>query len=549
MKRILTIVLSIVLLIGCLPVSASADGQALGMASVGSGGYKTMTTSQKMLDVLKVMEGFHATPYYDYSQYTVGYGSYAASRDMEVTPEEAEELMITQLREGYVTANGTKQKGYEQYVNDFCKKIGKQPNQNQFDALVSFTYNLGAGWMNSSRLATWLKNPSTEMELVNAMGQWCRAGGKLMFSLAQRRIREAIIFLKGEYYYHSAPTAEHNVKSDLKVVTNDKLPYYASVIYQYNYDTGSVKMGYGHAVEYFAYGTSYGTLPVLKRDGHEFSGWMITKINNGSDDSGTRVTTNTIVEKNLELTAVWDKGPYQEEPPVKDPEPTEPEPTTPVPSEPTTPKPTEPAPSEPTEPTPSDPGDIPFTDVKTDDWFYESVDFVYEHGLMNGTGETTFAPEITMTRGMLVTVLYRMEGSPEVTDEERAVFDDTSGAFYTDAVAWAKSNGVVNGVSDREFRPNDEVTREQAVTIFYRYCVEYCQIGGGQTVELDGQFADADKVSDFAVDAMKWSAAVELITGIPADGAVYLQPKGKLSRAQSATILMRCVEDILLSGV
>lgn len=526
MKRILTIALSIFLLIGCLPVSASADGQAPGLSSVGPGGYQTMTTSQKMLDVLKVMEGFHATPYWDNSQYTVGYGSYAESKDMKVTPEEAEQLLITQLREGYTTSDGKTSKGYEQYVNEFCEDIGKQPTQNQFDALVSFTYNLGSGWMNGSRLATWLKEASTEIELVNAMGQWCRAGGKLMFSLAQRRVREAIIFLKAEYYYPSTPTDDHNVKSDLKVVSNSKLPYYASVIYQYGYDTDAVKMGYGNAVEYFAYGSTYGALPVLERDGHEFSGWTITKINNSTDDSGTVVTNSTVVEKNLELTAIWDQGAYGVTPPVVGP-----------------------APSDPTEPKPTDPDGFPFTDVLEDAWYREAVEFVYEHGLMNGMDKTSFQPNGTMTRGMLVTVLYRMDGSPAVTDEQRAAFDDIAGQYYTSAIAWAKANGIVKGITDNEFRPNDEVTREQAVAIFYRYCVEYCKVGGGKTIDLSGNFADVDEVSSYAVEPMKWAAAVELITGMPENGGIYLNPKDSLTRAQSAMILMRCLEDILLSGV
>ena len=137
MKRVLTMALAVIMLIACFPMSVlavetaltQADGKPLSMNPIGAAGYKTMTTSQKMLDVLKVMEGFHATPYWDYSQWTIGYGSKAESKDQTVTPEEAERLLKEQL-----AAN------YEKTVNNFCSKIGKQPTQNQFDALVSFTY-------------------------------------------------------------------------------------------------------------------------------------------------------------------------------------------------------------------------------------------------------------------------------------------------------------------------------------------------------------------------------------------------------------------------
>ena len=241
MKRMITLALALVMLLGCFPFSVSAnehlniseptqpsepvvEEKPLGMAPIGLGGYQDMTSSQMLLDMIKVMEGFSATPYYDYAQYTVGYGCNASQPEgfiNSITPEEAEELLKREMAAKY-----------EKYVNNYCRKLGKQPTQNQFDALVSFTYNVGTSWMSGSRVDLWLKNPSTELEMVNAMGQWCRAGGQLMFALAQRRIREAIIFLKGEYSLPYAPTKDHNVKSDLRVISPGALPYYTSVIYQ-----------------------------------------------------------------------------------------------------------------------------------------------------------------------------------------------------------------------------------------------------------------------------------------------------------------------------
>lgn len=528
MKRIITMALAVILLIGCLPLSVlaaetetQADGKPLGMASIASTGYVTMSTSQQMLDVLKVMEGFFARPYWDNSQWTVGYGSYAENNTITVTPDQAEQLLKTQLKEGYVTAAGTKSKGFEQYVNEFCQKIGKQPTQNQFDALVSFTYNLGAGWMSNSRLAAWLKKPTTELEFVDAMIQWSRAGGKLTYGLTQRRIREAIIFMKGEYYYSTKPTASYNVKSNLRVVSNSDLPYYASVIYQYDYTTSSTAKGNGNAVGAFLIGGVYDSLLVPTREGYRFGGWKITKINTKETDSGSVVNAKTVVQDNLELTALWvspDGSPADDNS--------------------TTDNNSGGSPDEPITV-------LPFTDVSESAWYRKSVEFVYEKGLMNGTDDTAFNPEGTMTRGMLVTVLYRMDGSPSVTDEQRAAFTDISGAYYTDAVAWAKANNIVNGITDRKFCPNDNVTREQAVAIFHRYCVEYCKVDGSQSAQLDNNFTDTGRLSNYAVAPMQWAVAVELITGQSQNGKMYLNPKGNLTRCQSATILMRCVSDIL----
>lgn len=533
MKRLITVALAIFLLLGCVPVfAAAAKSDSLGMAPVASTGYVSMTTSQQMLDVIKVLEGFHATPYWDNSQWTVGYGSRAESSSMTVTPEQAEQLLITQL-----------QNSYEKDVNQFCRKIGKQPTQNQFDALVSFTYNLGSRWMNSSRVAVWLKNPTTEHELVDAMIQWCRSGSKLTYGLTQRRIREAIVFMKGEYYYHTKPTASHNVKSNLRVVANSDLPYYTSVIYQYDYSTSTVAAGNGHAVGAFIIGGVYDTLEIPTREGYRFAGWKITKVDAKQVDNGSVVTAETVVQDNLELTALWvspdSQPPEDESGPDEDPE-DEVSPENPENPE----KPENPI--NPDNPTDEDTAAFPFKDVSEKAWYRENVQFVYENKLMNGMDETAFNPEGTMTRGMLVTVLYRMDGSPDVTDEQRKAFDDIADAYYTDAVAWAKENGIVNGVTQREFRPNDKVTREQAVAIFYRYCVEYCKVDSDAAASLDDAFADTKKISGYAVAPMQWAVAVELITGQNENGKMYLNPKGNLSRCQSAAILMRCVQNILV---
>ena len=187
---------------------------------------------------------------------------------------------------------------------------------------------------------------------------------------------------------------------------------------------------------------------------------------------------------------------------------------------------------------------LPFEDVPENAWFRDAVSYVYRNEFMNGTSSTTFDPAGSMTRGMLVTVLYRIDGSMPVSDEERACFEDIGGAYYTDAVAWAYSNGIVNGVSATKFDPNRIVTRQEAVTIFYRYCVDYNLLGMESCMELNG-FEDCEQIAGFAVDAFTWAVATGLVEGSESADGCYLNPAANLNRAQAAILLQRCVEDIM----
>ncbi|MDD6502755.1 MAG: choice-of-anchor I family protein [Oscillospiraceae bacterium] len=194
------------------------------------------------------------------------------------------------------------------------------------------------------------------------------------------------------------------------------------------------------------------------------------------------------------------------------------------------------APDVPTVPaTPAAPADseqrkgLPFTDVQESGWFYDAVAYVYGNGLMNGMTDTAFAPGVTMTRGMLVIILYRMAGSPAVSGA--AGFGDVpAGAYYADAVAWAAANGIVTGYDAATFAPDAPITREQLVAILYR-----CAGASGDNAALDG-FTDAASVSGYASGAMAWAVDAGLITGM-GDGT--LAPQGSATRAQTAVILMR----------
>ncbi|MCI7472432.1 MAG: S-layer homology domain-containing protein [Clostridiales bacterium] len=181
---------------------------------------------------------------------------------------------------------------------------------------------------------------------------------------------------------------------------------------------------------------------------------------------------------------------------------------------------------------------LPFTDVKADDWFYEAVKYAYDNKLMDGTSSTTFAPLMTTNRAMIVTILWRLEGQPK-TDATLSFTDVESGVWYTDAVNWAASKGIVKGYSDTVFAPNDTVTREQLATILYRYA-EYKEYDVSDKGDLT-TFVDGANTSAWATEAMEWAVGSGLLTG--KDGG-KLDPTGTATRAEVATILMRFVENI-----
>lgn len=182
-------------------------------------------------------------------------------------------------------------------------------------------------------------------------------------------------------------------------------------------------------------------------------------------------------------------------------------------------------------------GVLPFTDVREADWFYDDVVYAYENGLFSGTSDTTFSPNASMTRAMLVTVLYRLEGQPTVSG--RSGFSDVKlNSYYEDAVTWAADNGIVNGTGATTFSPNANVTREQMAAILYRYA-QYKQYGTTASAGLNG-FSDAAKVSAYAKAPLSWAVAEKLVNG--SEGR--LLPTGNATRAQVAAILHRFVENV-----
>lgn len=177
------------------------------------------------------------------------------------------------------------------------------------------------------------------------------------------------------------------------------------------------------------------------------------------------------------------------------------------------------------------PAALPFSDVKSGNWFYDAVKYAYEQGLMTGTSATTFAPNGTMNRAMIVTVLYRLEKSPAVTGASKFT-DVPAGQWYSDAVAWAAANKIVNGYDETTFGPMNAVTREQMAAILFRYE----QYKGLENVTLEenlNRFPDQNKISAYAIPALQWAVGQKIING-NADGT--LDPTGTATRAQVAQI-------------
>lgn len=181
-----------------------------------------------------------------------------------------------------------------------------------------------------------------------------------------------------------------------------------------------------------------------------------------------------------------------------------------------------------------------YSDISSSDWYYEGIQYVCEKGLMQGTSASAFDPNITTTRGMIVTILYRLEGTPSAV--EAKFTDIKAGQYYSNAVAWATESNIAGGYGDGRFGPNDNITREQLAAILYRYA-EYKKYAVSARAKL-GEYKDANAISGYAVDYMSWANAMGLITG---ETASTLNPKGYALRGQVAVILKRFCENIAFS--
>ena len=185
------------------------------------------------------------------------------------------------------------------------------------------------------------------------------------------------------------------------------------------------------------------------------------------------------------------------------------------------------------------PSKTTFNDVSANDWFASAVDYVTGKGMMNGTAANTFSPKANTTRGMVVTVLYRLENQPSTS--VASFTDVASGAYYANAVAWANANGIVSGYGSGKFGPNDKVTREQLAAILYRYAqYKKYDVSVGEDTNILS-YDDAQSISSYAIPAIQWACGAGVVTG---KSGSKLDPKGNATRAEVAAMLMRFCENV-----
>lgn len=528
MKRYISFLLAVLMLVTLVPTAALADNEI-----------EEMKASNDLKILIKYWEGaklkaYKAHPSEEY--WTIGYGHYGPDvyEGMEITAEQADAYFEQDIAQ------------FEAAARRINEKYGLNANQNQFDALVSLAYNFGPGWVEANtgwRLARYIKsnfrdsygNPIPDLEIADAFAVLCSAGGEILPGLVKRRINEAEIFLYGSY--------------------NTALTNFVVVIIDANGGTAD-----GNRVVAYNKDKPYGSLPTASRQGFSLDYWK-------DSDTGSVLTGSTIADKSRYITAVWSggiapetykltvsggegSGSYTEGTKVK----------------------LVPAVSSGkafvrwdvtgagavlggdgyyyiTMPA-SDVTAVAvwrsvcplgdkcptkdFTDNPVTYWAHNDIDSVIALRLFKGTSGTTFGPDIVMSRCMLITVLYRLEGSPDVTGYENRFNDVDADGYYYNALLWGSHNNISNGYSDGRFAPDDPLTREQLVTFLHRYA-NYKGYNTDVYTDIGG-YSDAAKVSPFARESMCWAIGAGIVNGT---GNNTLSPQDSALRAQVAAMFNR----------
>ena len=530
MKRYISLLLTLLLLFALLPLS-----------SAGAAG--TMKASSKIMDYIKSKEGCKLTAYQlpGETYYTIGYGHYGpdVGKDQKITQAKAEEMFAQDL------------KTYENAVNGYITKYKLTLTQNKFDALVSFTYNCGTGWITMGwRISTYARNnfkysdgtPVPDLEIADAFGVISNGG---LAGLVIRRMEEAKIFLYGDY--------DGTGKTD-----------FVSVIL----DPAGGVLASGNKVAVYYKGKPYGALPAVTKNGYKFRGWYSEKYDRYMTGSDT-------ASDNLYLDAVWISGSAQTQftltvvggggggkyeagekiyltPEVRqgfcfvgwrsDDAPVAYDSASGVyyiimPNSAVTVTAQYKEGCMYGEYCPSKKfGDVP---EAHDD--HAAIDFCVSNGLLIGTSSDTFGPEDAMTRSMLVTALYRLSGSPAVSGVKNP-FYDLGGSSGLNAILWAYKNGIVKADSFGMFRPDDALTRQELALILMNYAKQL----GNDVKKLSGTdlsgYADFGSVSSVCLAAMKWAVGARLLSGTEGD---LLEPDSFVTRAQTAAAIYSFVQTFM----
>lgn len=519
MKKSIAFVLAFVLLLSLIPTAFASESK--------------MKASNEIIALIKSLEGFSPTAYRGSGEeyLTIGYGHYGAdvTEDMTLTEAEADALLRNDLVE------------YENYVNNFFTKHNLNYSQQVFDAVLSLTYNIGNKWMSDGnyRIKNYLVNglsKYSDIEIADALGVICSAGGTIYPGLINRRIKEARIMLYGDYVGNASPDFVYLILNPNGGTLND-----------------------GNRVKIYAKGNIYGTLPSAYKDGCVLDSWKTS--------AGMTVKSTDIANQSLIVNAIWSNGApkkyklsvvggrgsgtYAEGETVT------------------------------IAPTDSSflawrSGDVKiitsggkysfkmpkndlkittvnnyncagkfcpaadFSDIGASHWAHQDIDFVYKNDLFKGYSDTVFNPTVTMSRGMLITVLYRLNGSPDITGYENPFSDVVSSSPYYSAILWGYHNRIANGFENGSFHPNDTLKREQLATFLLRYA-NYMGYRIDKYGDISG-FADANTINDYADESISWAVGNKIINGTDAK---TLSPQSGATRAQVAAMVTRFVKNIM----
>ena len=540
MKRCLSFLLALILLITLVPTCVFAAGSE----------DIVMQASSQIRDLIKKYEGCMLTAYQDvYGIWTIGYGhtGFVPCRGqnvcagMTLTKQEAEDLLLNDLNETYAPS-------VNKFVNSHRNLYPNGFTQNEFDVLVSLAFGFGAYWIDyykdQYRLAKYLQNGIhnySDAEIADAIVcLWSGLNG-----LLYRRMDEARIFLYGDYEgtgpnqlvylkfsgattvfkdsarsgnsvacyikgapYGELPTAKDSSSgyfagwktTDGKVLKNTDVATTSQTVTASwsstkptNPTTYKLTVINGSGSGYYASGTTVKVVPDTKA-GMVFTGWTggVTPT-----ETSSGYYTVKMPAKNVTITANYSSSncSYGDKCPSKN-----------------------------------------FTDVPKDFWAHSEIDTAVSSGWFNGTSTTTFEPNTNMSRGMLVTVLYRLAGSPSVAGLKNP-FPDVVQNNYYNAILWAYNKHIANGFNDGNFRPNDPITREQFATFLQRFA--------GNIFKMDtesanyaslSKFTDAAEVDEPYRESMSWAVGEHIINGT---SATTLSPNDYATRAQVAVILTR----------
>ena len=471
MKKVLSAALVLVMLISAVPVCAHAD--------------TNLYPSDAVVEFIKAKEGFAPTAYWDYSQWTIGYGTrakdYQLAEDYIITEQEATDQLKQELA------------GIKKTVGQFLSDWGITLSQQQFDAVMSFCYNVGTGaiaskdqygnWQLGSTIARYIANGAanyTDKQIADAFAAWSHAGGDFLPGLGMRRIQEAQIFLYGDY-----STGADNRLCYLKVYPNG----------------GTCESG--NTVFAFVKGEPYGTLPSFTYNGVAEGLWI------KKSDGKPLYPTDTVTDNQIG-TIMWQGDlPDPDDPPPDEPnDPVVPQPTT----------------------------DLPFVDIFCADWYYQSVHDMFAAGIIKGYPEdATFRPNNTITRAEFVTMLANF-AKADCTCASRDVFSDVApDAWYADTVGWASDIGIVSGYEDGTFKPNDAITREDMAAIIGRY-LRFAGISLPAVKEA-ADFADSENISGYAYDDVCTMQRAGILSGYGENGVFLFKPKANATRAEVCTVL------------